>query len=162
MGGGGEGSGAGCKSSFVTRDRREAYIPKSSTPGPGQYVTDEVESTPESKRRDEQAEELYTRLRQVKQPKPKYFLPKRPAPAVPGPGYYDCEVPSFKPLYERIKISNYFVQNGKDRFNEPEGVDAKAVVAVGPTPYTYSVPSGFDKIEKKLIDMSCFMSESRR
>lgn len=49
-----ENQGAGCKSSFVTKDRREAYIPKNSTPGPGQYVTGEVESMPESKRRDEQ------------------------------------------------------------------------------------------------------------
>jgi hypothetical protein len=37
---------------------------------------------------------------------------------MPGPGSYDPDIPTFKPLYERIKISNNFMQSSKDRFNE--------------------------------------------
>jgi hypothetical protein len=28
----------GCKSSFISKETREAYIPKSATPGPGCYI----------------------------------------------------------------------------------------------------------------------------
>jgi len=53
------------------------------------------------------------------------------------------------------------MQTNKDRFNDPmdkvrEGEEE------GPTPHSYQIPSIFDNTEKKLIDMSCFMSESKR
>jgi hypothetical protein len=36
---------------------------------------------------------------------------------LPGPGTYEHDIPSFKPLYEKIKISSNFIQSKKDRFN---------------------------------------------
>ncbi len=51
------------------------------------------------------------------------------------------------------------MQSSKDRFNDsPDGV----VEGKEPDVCTYEIPSSFDKIEKKLIDMPCFMSESKR
>jgi hypothetical protein len=35
----------------------------------------------------------------------------------PGPGSYQYDMPNFKPLYERIKISGNFMLSKKDRFN---------------------------------------------
>lgn len=51
------------------------------------------------------------------------------------------------------------MQTGKDRFNAP--LDAVKEEPAGPTPCSYELPSAFDPREK-LIDMSCFMSESKR
>jgi hypothetical protein len=48
------------------------------------------------------------------------------------------------------------MQTGKDRFNAP--LDPVKEEAAGPTPCSYQAPSAFDHGEKKLIDMSCFMS----
>lgn len=47
------------------------------------------------------------------------------------------------------------MQSGKDRFNDsPDKVREENE----PNVCTYEIPSSFDKIEKKLIDMPCFMS----
>lgn len=40
--------------------------------------------------------------------------------------------------------------------------DEREEVVKSPTACTYTVPSVFDKMEKKLIEMSPFMSESKR
>ena len=93
----------------------------------------------------------------------RHFLAKPKHPEKPGPGHYDViEEPTFKPLYERIKISHNFIQNNKNRFNETIEVNHNVEHNKGPNPTTYEVPSSFDKIEKKLIDTSSFMSESKR
>jgi hypothetical protein len=63
---------------------------------------------------------------------------------MPGPGYYDQELPNFKPLYERIKISHNFIKGGKDRLDEPLGYlrcDTKT-----PTACTYEVSVGYEKM----------------
>jgi len=52
-----------------------------------------------------------------KQQMGKHFLPKQKNPDIPGPGHYDQDIPNFKPLYERIKISHNFIQNNRNRFD---------------------------------------------
>ena len=49
----------------------------------------------------------------------KHFLAKHKQPDIPGPGHYDQDIPNYKPLYERIKISYNFIQNNRNRFDEP-------------------------------------------
>lgn len=63
-------------------------------------------------------EELFIKLNAEKRPKSKLFLARKRPAEIPGPGHYEYEVPTFKPLYERIKISSNFMQTGKDRFND--------------------------------------------
>ena len=52
----------------------------------------------------------------------------------PGPGAYYAELPNFKPLYEKIKISSNFMQSSKDRFDEPL---EKKIEECGVSPGTY-------------------------
>ncbi len=47
------------------------------------------------------------------------------------------------------------MQSSKDRFDEPF---EKKVEECGVSPGAYEIKSTFDKVEKKLIDMPCFMS----
>jgi hypothetical protein len=71
------------------------------------------------------------------------FIEKRSNSDMPGPGYYDSDIPNFKPLYERIKISNNFMQSSKDRFNDSmDRVREAAEPPVG----SYEITSSFDKI----------------
>jgi hypothetical protein len=63
-------------------------------------------------------EEYFMMLKKEKVPKSKMFIERPANKDIPGPGSYDAEIPTFKPLYERIKISNNFMQSGKDRFND--------------------------------------------
>jgi hypothetical protein len=47
------------------------------------------------------------------------------------------------------------MQSSKDRFDEPlEKKGEECAVSPG----AYEIKSSFDKVEKKLIDMPCFMS----
>lgn len=52
------------------------------------------------------------------------------------------------------------MQQNRDRFDEP--LDRIKEKESGPTPNSYKITSNFDNTEKKLIEMSAFMSDSKR
>lgn len=72
---------------------------------------------------------------------------------VPGPGSYNHELPDFKPLYEKIKLSKNFMA--------PLTAGKKNKVK-GPTATHYNVKRMFEDISPKLIESAVFMSESKR
>lgn len=71
----------------------------------------------------------------------------------PGPGWYNHDIPNFKPLYEKIKMSGSFMTpifGGKKRYKPSPG------------PTLYDVKRIYDNITPKLIESTPFMSETRR
>lgn len=91
---------AGCKSSFVTRENREGYIPRSGTPGPGCYTADAGSRQERVEKREPLDQEIFAKMsQQEKRVKSKLFLPRKKHEGPPGPGHYDYDMPNFKPLY---------------------------------------------------------------
>lgn len=71
----------------------------------------------------------------------------------PGPCSYNQEMPDFKPLYEKIKMSaNFMAPFYKDR-KKNKG---------NPSPTSYAVKRIYEDIEPKLICSTFFMSETKR
>lgn len=72
---------------------------------------------------------------------------------MPGPGAYSQEIPDFKPLYEKIKMSGNFITPLN---TGPKKTETK------PGPTAYNVKRMYDNMQPKLIESSAFMSEAKR
>lgn len=71
----------------------------------------------------------------------------------PGPGWYNHDIPTFKPLYERIKMSGSFMTPIFERKRRPNPT---------PGPTFYGVKRMYEDMKPKLIESTAFMSETKR
>lgn len=102
----------GFKSSFETKVGRNAYIPKNTNPGPGTYIR---------KENNENKKPLVKEEKRSKGNSTLLKLIRDQAHQEPGPGWYSHEIPNFKPIYEKIKMSRNFISPIQEENDGNEG-----------------------------------------
>lgn len=133
----------GWKSSFETKVKRDHYIMESISPGPGvyEYARDSWKKQEKNNSNEKSSKIHHNDLHKSPTSNLLSDIVRENKFEVPGPGSYDHNIPDFKPVYEKVKISKNFIFPLK----------SKATKKIGPTPTQYNIKRIYDNLNPKLI-----------